>query len=254
MELELKEEEEEEGSGCRCVQTATGLFASCLVLQAWQKPGNGLAWAGVLHIMRTQECVSDFDTGAPRGTGDGRSMILEDGERAYVFARHLVAVGKWSASGGLNITEIPKRKGMNITDSLSNRSLIITTILVSHTPTPTPTSTPPHTPCSHPPVPLEHFGEVERGSGGQGPAHQTPELLLEATGKHKANKVWILQLEGFELYRELRLERPEKLASLDKHNSTLYLFWWSSMLDADTLCWSVPVPMAIKHNIPGTIS
>jgi hypothetical protein len=39
-------------------------------------------------------------------------------------------VGKWSASGGLNITEVPKRKGMNITDSLANRSLVITTILV----------------------------------------------------------------------------------------------------------------------------
>ena len=39
-------------------------------------------------------------------------------------------MGKWSASGGLNITEVPKRKGMNITDSLANRSLVITTILV----------------------------------------------------------------------------------------------------------------------------
>ncbi|CAL8249643.1 unnamed protein product [Boreogadus saida] len=38
-------------------------------------------------------------------------------------------VGKWSASGGLNITELPKRKGMNITDSLANRSLVISTIL-----------------------------------------------------------------------------------------------------------------------------
>ncbi|GLD57768.1 glutamate receptor ionotropic, kainate 3, partial [Lates japonicus] len=44
----------------------------------------------------------------------------------------LEKVGKWSASGGLNITEVPKRKGMNITDSLANRSLIITTILVGH--------------------------------------------------------------------------------------------------------------------------
>ncbi|XP_056142057.1 glutamate receptor ionotropic, kainate 3 [Lampris incognitus] len=41
----------------------------------------------------------------------------------------LEKVGKWSASGGLNITEVPKRKGMNITDSLANRSLVITTIL-----------------------------------------------------------------------------------------------------------------------------
>lgn len=39
-------------------------------------------------------------------------------------------MGKWSASGGLNITEVPRQNGMNITDSLSNRSLVITTILV----------------------------------------------------------------------------------------------------------------------------
>ncbi|XP_070293467.1 glutamate receptor ionotropic, kainate 3 [Salvelinus sp. IW2-2015] len=41
----------------------------------------------------------------------------------------LEKVGKWSSSGGLNITEVPKRKGLNITDSLANRSLVITTIL-----------------------------------------------------------------------------------------------------------------------------
>ncbi|XP_062393788.1 glutamate receptor ionotropic, kainate 2 [Sardina pilchardus] len=41
----------------------------------------------------------------------------------------LEKVGKWSASVGLNITEVSRRNGMNITDSLSNRSLVITTIL-----------------------------------------------------------------------------------------------------------------------------
>ncbi|CDQ58401.1 unnamed protein product [Oncorhynchus mykiss] len=45
------------------------------------------------------------------------------------WMREDIKVGKWSASGGLNITEVPKRKGMNITDSLANRSLVITTIL-----------------------------------------------------------------------------------------------------------------------------
>uniref|UniRef100_A0A673N8S3 Glutamate receptor n=1 Tax=Sinocyclocheilus rhinocerous TaxID=307959 RepID=A0A673N8S3_9TELE len=34
-----------------------------------------------------------------------------------------------STSGGLNITEVSRQNGMNITDSLSNRSLVITTIL-----------------------------------------------------------------------------------------------------------------------------
>ncbi|CAG6014737.1 unnamed protein product [Menidia menidia] len=45
------------------------------------------------------------------------------------FMSFIKEVGKWSVSGGLNITEVPKRKGMNITDSLANRSLVITTIL-----------------------------------------------------------------------------------------------------------------------------
>lgn len=51
--------------------------------------------------------------------------------RSYSTFHFPLQVGKWSASGGLNITEVPKRKGMNITDSLANRSLVISTILVS---------------------------------------------------------------------------------------------------------------------------
>ncbi|KAF2979507.1 hypothetical protein EK904_014209 [Melospiza melodia maxima] len=38
-------------------------------------------------------------------------------------------VGAWSPSDGLNITEISKGRGPNVTDSLSNRSLIVTTVL-----------------------------------------------------------------------------------------------------------------------------
>lgn len=41
-------------------------------------------------------------------------------------------VGAWSPSDGLNITEISKGRGPNVTDSLSNRSLIVTTVLVGH--------------------------------------------------------------------------------------------------------------------------
>jgi len=39
-------------------------------------------------------------------------------------------VGTWNPSNGLNITEISKGRGPNVTDSLSNRSLIVTTVLV----------------------------------------------------------------------------------------------------------------------------
>lgn len=36
----------------------------------------------------------------------------------------------WSPADGLNITEVAKGRGPNVTDSLTNRSLIVTTVLV----------------------------------------------------------------------------------------------------------------------------
>lgn len=36
----------------------------------------------------------------------------------------------WSPADGLNITEVAKGRGPNVTDSLTNRSLIVTTLLV----------------------------------------------------------------------------------------------------------------------------
>nr|XP_023421393.1 glutamate receptor ionotropic, kainate 3 [Cavia porcellus] len=41
----------------------------------------------------------------------------------------LEKVGVWSPADGLNITEVAKGRGPNVTDSLTNRSLIITTVL-----------------------------------------------------------------------------------------------------------------------------
>ncbi|XP_070105229.1 glutamate receptor ionotropic, kainate 3 isoform X3 [Equus caballus] len=41
----------------------------------------------------------------------------------------LEKVGVWSPSEGLNITEVAKGRGPNVTDSLTNRSLIVTTVL-----------------------------------------------------------------------------------------------------------------------------
>ncbi|MGH0164537.1 UNVERIFIED_CONTAM: hypothetical protein FKN15_060058 [Acipenser sinensis] len=41
----------------------------------------------------------------------------------------LEKIGTWNPTDGLNVTEVSRGKGMNITDSLSNRSLVITTIL-----------------------------------------------------------------------------------------------------------------------------
>uniref|UniRef100_A0AAQ6ICU9 Glutamate receptor n=1 Tax=Anabas testudineus TaxID=64144 RepID=A0AAQ6ICU9_ANATE len=91
-----------------------GRFMSFIKESHW----DGLT--GRLSFNKTTGLRTDFDLDI--------ISLKEDGlEKLHTF--HLLQVGKWSASGGLNITEVPKRKGMNITDSLANRSLIITTIL-----------------------------------------------------------------------------------------------------------------------------
>ncbi|KAM4567436.1 glutamate receptor ionotropic, kainate 3 isoform 2-T2 [Fundulus diaphanus] len=83
-----------------------GRFMSFIKESHW----DGLT--GRLSFNKTTGLRTDFDLDIV--------SLKEDG---------LEKVGKWSASGGLNITEVPKRKGMNITDSLANRSLVISTIL-----------------------------------------------------------------------------------------------------------------------------
>uniref|UniRef100_A0A8D0AGK0 Glutamate receptor n=1 Tax=Sander lucioperca TaxID=283035 RepID=A0A8D0AGK0_SANLU len=83
-----------------------GRFMSFIKESHW----DGLT--GRLSFNKTSGLRTDFDLDIV--------SLKEDG---------LEKVGKWSVSGGLNITEVPKRKGMNITDSLANRSLVITTIL-----------------------------------------------------------------------------------------------------------------------------
>ncbi|XP_068425280.1 glutamate receptor ionotropic, kainate 3 isoform X1 [Clinocottus analis] len=83
-----------------------GRFMSFIKESHW----DGLT--GRLSFNKTSGLRTDFDLDI--------ISLKEDG---------LEKVGKWSVSGGLNITEVPKRKGINITDSLANRSLVITTIL-----------------------------------------------------------------------------------------------------------------------------
>uniref|UniRef100_A0A669DK29 Glutamate receptor n=1 Tax=Oreochromis niloticus TaxID=8128 RepID=A0A669DK29_ORENI len=86
-----------------------GRFMSFIKESHW----DGLT--GRLSFNKTTGLRTDFDLDI--------ISLKEDG------LEKVTIVGKWSASGGLNITEVPKRKGMNITDSLANRSLVITTIL-----------------------------------------------------------------------------------------------------------------------------
>uniref|UniRef100_A0A8C5E5U4 Glutamate receptor n=1 Tax=Gouania willdenowi TaxID=441366 RepID=A0A8C5E5U4_GOUWI len=93
-----------------------GRFMSFIKESHW----DGLT--GRLSFNKTTGLRTDFDLDIV--------SLKEDGlEKVTLHFILYFSVGKWSASGGLNITEVPKRKGMNITDSLANRSLVITTIL-----------------------------------------------------------------------------------------------------------------------------
>lgn len=56
---------------------------------------------------------------------------MEKGKTQHLpFVCLSVQVGVWSPADGLNITEVAKGRGPNVTDSLTNRSLIVTTVLV----------------------------------------------------------------------------------------------------------------------------
>ncbi|NXC85870.1 GRIK3 protein, partial [Cercotrichas coryphoeus] len=75
----------------------------------------GAQWEGLtgrIVFNKTSGLRTDFDLDI--------ISLKEDG---------LEKVGAWSPSDGLNITEISKGRGPNVTDSLSNRSLIVTTVL-----------------------------------------------------------------------------------------------------------------------------
>lgn len=41
-------------------------------------------------------------------------------------------IGTWDPTSGLNMTDNQKGKTTNVSDSLSNRSLVVSTILVTH--------------------------------------------------------------------------------------------------------------------------
>uniref|UniRef100_A0A672MZY8 Glutamate receptor n=1 Tax=Sinocyclocheilus grahami TaxID=75366 RepID=A0A672MZY8_SINGR len=85
--------------------------------------GYGEGWRSV--------CVSHWDGLTGRLCFNRTTGLRNDFDLDIVSLKEdgLQKVGKWSTSGGLNITEVSRQNGMNITDSLSNRSLVITTIL-----------------------------------------------------------------------------------------------------------------------------
>nr|XP_025959469.1 glutamate receptor ionotropic, kainate 3 isoform X1 [Dromaius novaehollandiae] len=107
-----------------CYQRAPQMTVNSLQChrhKAWRFGGRFMnfikeaQWEGLtgrIVFNRTSGLRTDFDLDIV--------SLKEDG---------LEKVGVWSPSDGLNITEISKGRGPNVTDSLSNRSLIVTTVL-----------------------------------------------------------------------------------------------------------------------------
>lgn len=85
----------------------------------------------VVRIVPSEHTI----TTAVAVTTGSRWMALwvrrKEGLRTHLFFVCLsIQVGVWSPADGLNITEVAKGRGPNVTDSLTNRSLIVTTLLV----------------------------------------------------------------------------------------------------------------------------
>uniref|UniRef100_A0A673N5E9 Glutamate receptor n=1 Tax=Sinocyclocheilus rhinocerous TaxID=307959 RepID=A0A673N5E9_9TELE len=97
-----------------------GRFMSFIKESHW----DGLT--GRLCFNRTTGLRNDFDLDIVKRHGSDLAPKAITKHPRNLFPKY---VGKWSTSGGLNITEVSRQNGMNITDSLSNRSLVITTIL-----------------------------------------------------------------------------------------------------------------------------
>ncbi|KTG39593.1 hypothetical protein cypCar_00012497 [Cyprinus carpio] len=77
---------------------------------------------GRINFNRTNGLRTDFDL-------DVISLKEEGLEKSYENIKCFLQIGTWDPASGLNMTENQKGKAANVTDSLSNRSLVVSTIL-----------------------------------------------------------------------------------------------------------------------------
>lgn len=65
----------------------------------------------------------------------GKLWILDlssHGSHFVFLMLFLLQIGVWNSNTGLNLTENSKESSTNVTDSMANRTLIVTTILVQN--------------------------------------------------------------------------------------------------------------------------
>ncbi|XP_016364505.1 glutamate receptor ionotropic, kainate 1-like [Sinocyclocheilus rhinocerous] len=85
---------------------------------------NGLT--GQIIINKTDGLRKDFDLDIISLKEDGmEKLFMESGRFNKVWKK----IGVWNSNTGLNLTDSNKDKNTNVTDSMANRTLIVTTIL-----------------------------------------------------------------------------------------------------------------------------
>ncbi|KAJ8280113.1 hypothetical protein GJAV_G00050690 [Gymnothorax javanicus] len=86
---------------------------------------NGLT--GLIIINRTDGLRKEFDLDVISLKEDGMEKTSIEGSNR--LNKVWKKIGVWNSNGGLNLTDSNKEKSTNVTDSMANRTLVVTTIL-----------------------------------------------------------------------------------------------------------------------------
>uniref|UniRef100_A0A671PJY7 Glutamate receptor n=1 Tax=Sinocyclocheilus anshuiensis TaxID=1608454 RepID=A0A671PJY7_9TELE len=111
-------------SSLQCHRHKPWRFGSRFISMFKEAQWNGLT--GQIIINKTDGLRKDFDLDIISLKEDGmEKLFMESGRFNKVWKK----IGVWNSNTGLNLTDSNKDKNTNVTDSMANRTLIVTTIL-----------------------------------------------------------------------------------------------------------------------------
>uniref|UniRef100_A0A672KWW8 Glutamate receptor n=1 Tax=Sinocyclocheilus grahami TaxID=75366 RepID=A0A672KWW8_SINGR len=111
-------------SSLQCHRHKPWRFGSRFISMLKEAQLNGLT--GQIIINKTDGLRKDFDLDIISLKEDGmEKQFMESGRFNKVWKK----IGVWNSNTGLNLTDSNKDKNTNVTDSMANRTLIVTTIL-----------------------------------------------------------------------------------------------------------------------------
>uniref|UniRef100_A0A8C2E5V7 Glutamate receptor, ionotropic, kainate 1b n=1 Tax=Cyprinus carpio TaxID=7962 RepID=A0A8C2E5V7_CYPCA len=110
-------------SSLQCHRHKPWRFGSRFISMFKEAQWNGLT--GQIIINKTDGLRKDFDLDIISLKEDGMEKFMQSGRFNKVWKK----IGVWNSNTGLNLTDSNKDKNTNVTDSMANRTLIVTTIL-----------------------------------------------------------------------------------------------------------------------------